>query len=145
MTNRKKKRDPTLDVGNEAFDLSSLDALKQEVLDKHLDVLKGGVYRPTQQRKLPMPARMWMHQHWGENDALPQIVGSFPLKLYTPPETAAILGLSSPFILAMWRRSGKPHLPYIKMGKEVRYAEEDIIDFLNSHRILPVDRPRKKR
>jgi hypothetical protein len=59
----------------------------------------------------------------------------FPKRLYSRKETAKIMGFSSPGILAMWAFRKRPNLPYIKVGKLIRYLEEDILKFLVEHRI----------
>jgi excisionase family DNA binding protein len=50
-------------------------------------------------------------------------------KLLTPKETAAILRVS-PGTLAVWRCVKRYALPFVKVGRSVRYREEDIAAFL---------------
>ena len=59
----------------------------------------------------------------------------FPLKLYSRKETAKILGFSSPTILAMWAFRKKPNLPFIRIGKSIRYLESDILQFIEDNRV----------
>lgn len=59
----------------------------------------------------------------------------FPKRLYSRTETAKILGISSSAILAMWALRKTPKLPYVRIGKMIRYLEEDILDFISKNRI----------
>lgn len=53
-------------------------------------------------------------------------------QLLTVRETAAYLGIQ-PQTLACWRCTGRyPALPYVKMGRLVRYRLEDVEAFLES-------------
>ncbi|MXS82368.1 helix-turn-helix domain-containing protein [Nitrosomonas oligotropha] len=55
-------------------------------------------------------------------------------KLYTPVEAAARIGIKET-TLRNWRCTGKEVIPFIKVGGKVRYAEEDLIDYLNKKRV----------
>lgn len=44
-------------------------------------------------------------------------------------KTAKLLGIA-PNTLAQWRFSGKVDLPFIRMGRNIRYRVSDIEDFL---------------
>jgi excisionase family DNA binding protein len=58
-------------------------------------------------------------------------------KLLTTQEAAALLRLS-PVTLACWRATGaQPELRYIKVGRRVRYAESDVIAWLQARRSSP--------
>ncbi len=57
-------------------------------------------------------------------------------KLLTENETAAFLG-AAPDTLAVWRCTRRYSLPYIKIGRLVRYRESDVIAFLESRTIRP--------
>jgi predicted DNA-binding transcriptional regulator AlpA len=57
-------------------------------------------------------------------------------KLFTENETAALLG-TAPDTLAVWRCTRRYSLPYVKIGRLVRYRESDVIAFLESRTIRP--------
>lgn len=59
----------------------------------------------------------------------------FPKRLYSRKETARILGFTSPSRLTMWAMRKTPKLPYIRIGKFVRYLEEDILKFIEENRV----------
>lgn len=50
-------------------------------------------------------------------------------KLLTSKETARILGLSSR-TLDVWRCTGRSHVPFIKIGRSVRYRLSDIESYI---------------
>lgn len=127
-----------VDIGPESFPLSEMAELRNTIKDTY-------AYSKQQQRLLPTPDQYKILKSKCRKEGLkaPNIDG-FPLKIYSPAEAAAILGLSSAHALHSWRRRGKPYLPYIQMGNEIRYSEVDLLEFLNTHRILPVDRPKRK-
>lgn len=56
---------------------------------------------------------------------------SLPRELWTPTETAAVLGLS-PRTLATWRSTGRHALPYVKVGRLVRYRAQDVAAWLQA-------------
>ncbi|MDR2209603.1 MAG: helix-turn-helix domain-containing protein [Azoarcus sp.] len=39
----------------------------------------------------------------------------------------------SPKTLAIWRSSGRYSLPYVKVGRKVRYRRSDLIAWLKKH------------
>lgn len=54
-----------------------------------------------------------------------------PIGLLTPDQVAAALGLSHR-TLAAWRSSRRNPLPYVKVGRLVRYRLQDVNDWLQS-------------
>ncbi len=54
-------------------------------------------------------------------------------KYYTPRETAFYYGFTPGSLAQM--RSNKISIPYIKLGKKVLYAKEDIEDYIKKHSI----------
>lgn len=54
-----------------------------------------------------------------------------PTGLLTPDQVAAALGLSHR-TLAAWRSSRRNPLPYVKVGRLVRYRLQDVNDWLQS-------------
>ncbi|WOF76899.1 helix-turn-helix domain-containing protein [Pseudomonas sp. FeN3W] len=53
--------------------------------------------------------------------------------LLTPDEVAFVLGVK-PITLATWRSTGRYSLPYLKIGRCVRYRVSDLATFLVSRR-----------
>lgn len=51
--------------------------------------------------------------------------------LNTPQKVSEVTGISHN-TLAYWRFEGT-HLPFVKMGRMVRYRKQDIIDFVNNN------------
>lgn len=58
-------------------------------------------------------------------------------ELLDPTEAAAFLGVAGPHVLAVWRSTKRYPIPYIKVGKCVRYAIDDLVAFLESRKIHP--------
>ena len=52
-----------------------------------------------------------------------------PNKLYNPAGAATFIGVTKE-TLAIWRSTRRYPLPYIKVGRLVRYRESDLIAFL---------------
>ena len=52
--------------------------------------------------------------------------------LLTEDETAALLKIQ-PATLATWRVRGHPHLPFVRVGRCVRYRRQDITAFIDGH------------
>ena len=50
-------------------------------------------------------------------------------KLLTPIETSAMLGLSVE-TLNVWRATNRYKLPYVKVGRLVRYRPDDVTAFI---------------
>lgn len=50
-------------------------------------------------------------------------------KLLTSKETAKVLGISSR-TLDVWRSIGRSHVPFIKVGRSVRYRMSDIENYI---------------
>ena len=57
-------------------------------------------------------------------------------ELLNPRETSEILGVSVG-TLAVWRCTNRYPLPYVKVGRVVRYRYGDVLDFLDSQTITP--------
>ena len=55
-----------------------------------------------------------------------------PDKLLTALEAAEMLGVA-PQTLASWRSTGRLRLPFVKIGRLVRYREEDICQFIEAN------------
>ena len=51
--------------------------------------------------------------------------------LLTEDEAAALLKVQ-PATLATWRVRGRPNLPFVRVGRCVRYRQQDLIAFINS-------------
>jgi excisionase family DNA binding protein len=54
-------------------------------------------------------------------------------KLYTSDEAAAFLGLSRE-TLSLWRCTQRYNLPFVKIGRLVKYKEADLLAFVESRR-----------
>ena len=52
--------------------------------------------------------------------------------LLMPEEAAQVLRIS-PRTLAKWRSTGENNIPYVKVGKSVRYRPADIQNHIDSH------------
>lgn len=52
-------------------------------------------------------------------------------KLLTSGEAAKLLGLTNKNTLSVWRTTKRYHLPFVKVGRLVRYIQKDIEDFIN--------------
>jgi len=55
--------------------------------------------------------------------------------LYDPGKAAAFLGISKE-TLAVWRCTKRYNLPYIKVGRLIKYRESDLTTFVESRRVL---------
>lgn len=55
-------------------------------------------------------------------------------KLLSQAEAAKLLGLA-PETLSVWRCTKRYNLPYIKVGRLVKYREADLMAFVESRRI----------
>jgi len=55
-------------------------------------------------------------------------------KLLTPYEAAEFLSLK-PETLAVWRCTGRYPLPFVRMGRRIRYRAEDLEAFILSQSI----------
>jgi len=60
------------------------------------------------------------------------------LKSMTPEELASYLNVSER-TLAKWRSVGHPNIPYIKVGRCVRYNIRDLEDYLAKHTVNSVE------
>jgi hypothetical protein len=54
--------------------------------------------------------------------------------LHSPEETADWIGVKVP-TLANWRHNKRYNLPYVKIGKKVKYPESGILAFIRSRTI----------
>ena len=54
--------------------------------------------------------------------------------LLTPEQVAGFLGVS-PETLNVWRCTRRYHLPYIKVGRLVRYRQTDIDQFVEANSV----------
>lgn len=52
--------------------------------------------------------------------------------LLTEDEAAALLKVQ-PATLATWRVRGRPNLPFVRVGRCVRYRQQDIHAFIEGH------------
>ncbi len=52
--------------------------------------------------------------------------------LLTEDEAASLLKIQ-PATLATWRVRGHPHLPFVRVGRCVRYRRQDIAAFVDGH------------
>jgi len=52
--------------------------------------------------------------------------------LLTEGEAAQLLKIQ-PATLATWRVKGRPHLPFVRVGRCVRYRRQDILAFIERH------------
>lgn len=57
-----------------------------------------------------------------------------PVRYLTPPQTAELLGVTVG-TLEVWRCTKRYPLPYVKVGKRVRYRTTDIDQFLASRTV----------
>ena len=57
-------------------------------------------------------------------------------RLLSDEETAVRLGVS-PTTLAVWRCRKRYTLPWVKIGRRVRYREADVVAFINSSVVHP--------
>lgn len=55
-------------------------------------------------------------------------------RLWTPAETAQVLGVAVG-TLTQWRTTRRVWLPYVKVGRHVRYRPEDISRFIDSRAV----------
>lgn len=54
--------------------------------------------------------------------------------LLDDPATAEYIGLKNPQTLAVWRSTNRYQIPYIKVGRKVRYRKSDLDAWLESRR-----------
>ncbi|WP_310600049.1 helix-turn-helix domain-containing protein [Desulfobulbus sp.] len=59
-------------------------------------------------------------------------------RLLSPEEAAAMLG-TTPGVLSVWRSTHRYPLPWVKIGRSVRYRPSDIEAFIDSRTISPVE------
>jgi excisionase family DNA binding protein len=58
-------------------------------------------------------------------------------KLLNDDEAASLLGVM-PATLSVWRCTRRYALPYVKVGRLIRYREQDLLAFLESRLVNPV-------
>ena len=61
-----------------------------------------------------------------------------PKPLLLPESAAEILGIKEE-TLAVWRSTGRYNLPFVKVGRWVRYREEDVLAFIEARTKTQVD------
>ena len=59
-------------------------------------------------------------------------------RLLTTEEAAEYLGCS-PGTLAVWRCLARYPLPYVKIGRRVRYDEADLLAWMESRKVRPAE------
>ena len=59
---------------------------------------------------------------------------SSPESLLTPKEVSEILGVTE-HTLAVWRCENRYPLPYIKVGRYIRYRSKDLSTFLDNQTV----------
>lgn len=57
-------------------------------------------------------------------------------RLLTPAEAAERLG-TTPGTLAVWRATNRYSIPYVKVGRAVRYQAEDVEAWIASRTVRP--------
>lgn len=57
-------------------------------------------------------------------------------RLMTPPEAAEILGTTEG-TLRVWRCTKRYPLPYVRLGRAIRYRESDVLNFITSRTVTP--------
>ena len=57
-------------------------------------------------------------------------------KLLSEDDAAALLGVA-PNTLSVWRCTKRYALPFVKVGRLIRYREQDLIAFLDSRLVKP--------
>lgn len=55
-----------------------------------------------------------------------------PNRLLTEEQAAIVLDVKNPQTLAVWRSNKRYAIPYIKIGRNVRYRLGDLQDWMNS-------------
>ena len=55
-----------------------------------------------------------------------------PTRLLDEAAAAAYLGLTNPQTLAVWRSTKRYPLPYVRVGRSIRYRESDLNAWLES-------------
>ena len=59
--------------------------------------------------------------------------------LLSPAEAAAILGVTVG-TLSVWRCTRRYNLPFVKIGRTVKYRPQDIEEYIDRQAVEPVDR-----
>jgi hypothetical protein len=50
---------------------------------------------------------------------------------------AKVLNLKNPQTLAVWRATRRYALPYVQIGRNIRYRPSDLLNFINSRTVTP--------
>jgi excisionase family DNA binding protein len=61
-------------------------------------------------------------------------------RLLTTDEAAEFLGVSAG-TLAVWRCLARYRLPFVKIGRNVRYDESDLVTWMESRKVRQVEAP----
>lgn len=64
------------------------------------------------------------------------VVSHQPPEMLTRREAAAYLGLQ-PITLSAWASTGRENLPYLRMGRSIRYRRSDLEKWLIAHTVHP--------
>jgi predicted DNA-binding transcriptional regulator AlpA len=72
------------------------------------------------------------------NLSLDPLTGA-PDRLLMPTEVAAMLGVKE-HTLAVWRSTHRVPLPYVKVGRKVRYRLSDVLQFIGKRASESADR-----
>jgi excisionase family DNA binding protein len=68
-----------------------------------------------------------------ETVAVPQARGRSP-KLLTTDEAAELVG-AKPQTLSIWRCTKRHNIPFVRVGRLIRYREQDVLDWLDRNTI----------
>ena len=79
-----------------------------------------------------------------DNDAVSELIRALnavnePESLVDTATAASRLDLTRQ-TLANWRATGRHGLPYIRVGRRVRYRVADLTAFVNSNRVIPISK-----
>jgi excisionase family DNA binding protein len=55
-------------------------------------------------------------------------------RLLTTDEAAALVG-AKPQTLSIWRCTRRIHIPFVRVGRLVRYREQDVLDWLDRNTV----------
>lgn len=61
-------------------------------------------------------------------------------KLYDATPAADFIGIR-PQTLAVWRLTNRYDLPFVRVGRRIKYRERDLIAFLDRHTVRPNAEP----
>lgn len=66
---------------------------------------------------------------------MPTNVANQPTKLLTEREAAQRLGLKNSATLAVWRSTGRYALPFVRVGRNIRYSETAVEAFIEANTV----------